>query len=329
VQGRKAIEMGKGTILISLPKDWVRRNGIKKGATVGVEELSPRRLMVRPIEGGEDEPRQAVIEYPGDDFSQVTNDLTGAYLLGNDVIKVVGSKVISREDRAQLKATMGRLVGLEIMDEDSKRMTAQFLLEPTAIIPERIVRRMSGLLDGMLKDTAEGLAKGDSKLLALVGERDDEVDRLYFLLVRATRAAIVRPEVAERYGLSPVDLLDYRVLASFLESIGDAVTELSRKLHGRPGSKKLAREYSACVLKLKTMNDLATQGFISRRAGRPRTINKQVNALAQEVTDILGAIAKMPTGDGAGTAETVASLERVSKLLVDVSDLAVITQPLP
>jgi phosphate uptake regulator len=321
--------MGKGTILISLPKDWVRRNGIKKGATIGVEELSARRLMVRPIEGGEDEPKQAVIEYPGDDFSQVTNDLTGAYLLGYDVIKVVGNKVISREDRAQLKATLGRLVGLEIMDEDSKRMTAQFLLEPTAIIPERIVRRMSGLLDGMLKDTAEALAKGDSKLLALVGERDDEVDRLYFLLVRATRAAIVRPEVAERYGLSPVDLLDYRVLATFLESIGDAVTELSRKLHERPGSKKVAREYSSCVTKLKTMNDLATQGFISRRAGRPRTINKQVNALAQEVTDSLGTIAKMPTGDGAGTAETVASLERVSKLLVDVSDLAVITQQLP
>jgi phosphate uptake regulator len=329
MQGRKAIEMGKGTILISLPKDWVRKNGIKKGATVGVEELSPRRLMVRPIEGGEDEPRQAVIENPGEDFSQVTNDVTGAYLLGYDVIKVVGSKVISREDRAVLKDTIGRLVGLEIMDEDSKRMTMQFLLEPTAIIPERIVRRMSGLLDGMLKDTAEALAKGDSKLLALVGERDDEVDRLYFLLVRATRAAIVRPDVAERYGLSPVDLLDYRVLASFLESIGDAVTELSRKLHGRPGSKKVAREYSMCVTKLKTMNDLATQGFISRRAGRPRTINKQVNALAQEVTESLGAIAKTPTADGAGTAETVASLERVSKLLVDVSDLAVITQQLP
>ena len=74
------------------------------------------------------------------------------------------------------------------------------------------------------------------------------------------------------------------------------------------------------------MNDLATQAFISRRAGRPRTINAKVNALAREVTDGLAGIAKMPTGDGANTAETLASLERVSKLLVDVSDLAVITQ---
>jgi phosphate uptake regulator len=326
VPARKAIEMGEGTILVSLPKSWVRKNGIKKGDTLAVEELSGRKLLVRPLEGGGDQPKEIVIGYPGEELSQVANDVTGAYLLGYDVIRIVGSKVISREDRAGIKATIGRLVGLEIMDEDSKKITMQFLLEPTAIIPERVVRRMSGLLDGMLKDVAEALVRGDSKLMALVGERDDEVDRLYFLLVRATRAAIVRPEVAEGYGLSAVDLLDYRVLASFLESMGDAVSELSRQLQAGRISKSVAKEYSACVSNLATMNDLATQAFISRRAGRPQTINKQVNALSIEVTHRLAAIAKIPTGDGGSTAETLASLERVSKLLVDVSDLAVITQ---
>jgi phosphate uptake regulator len=326
VPARKAIEMGEGTILVSLPKDWVRKNGVKKGDTLSVEELSGGKLMVKPFEGGEEEPKQVTIDYPGEDLSQVTNDVTGAYLLGYDVIKVVGSRVISREDRAGIKATIGRMVGLEIMDEDSKRITMQFLLEPTAIIPEKIVLRMSGLLDGMLKDLAEGLAKRDLKLIGLVAERDDEVDRLYFLLVRATRAAIVRPEVAERYGLSPVDLLDYRVLASFLESIGDAITDLSHNLHDRAIPRQLAREYSACVAKLTAMNDLATQGFISRRGGRQRTINRRVTDLALEVADRLTAIAKVPSDDGAEAAETLAALDRVSKLLVDVSDLAVITQ---
>jgi len=326
VPGRKAIEMGEGTILVSLPKAWVRKNGIKKGDTLAVEELSGRKLMVRPYEGSQDEPKQIAIDYPGDDINQVTNNVTGAYLLGFDVIRIVGGKVITREDRAGIKATIGRLVGLEIMDEDSKRISMQFLLEPTAIVPEKVVRRMSGLLDGMLKDTAEALAKGDSKLLALVGERDDEVDRLYFLLVRATRAAIVRPEVAEGYGLSAVDLLDYRVLASFLESTGDAVSELSHKLQAGLNSRPLAKEYAACVTKLMSMNDLATRAFISRKPGTPNTLNKQVNALAQEVTQNLAATAKLPAGGGAGAAETLAALERVSKLLVDVADLAVITQ---
>lgn len=323
---RKAIEMGKGTILVSLPKGWVRRNGIKKGADISVEELSPRKILVSPLGEREAEQKQTVIGYDGVDFSEVANDVTGAYLLGYDLISVAGQGGISREGRRVIKEAMERLVGLEILEEDSKKITLQFLLEPTAITPEKIVRRMSGLLDGMLKDTAEALSKRDRRLLALVSERDDEVDRLYFLLVRATRAAIVMPEVAERYGLSPVDLLDYRVLATFLESVGDAVTELSLKFRDGSGLKKVDRGYSKWVTKLKEMNELATQGFLSRRAGRPRKVSKQMNSLAKEVTAGLGAVAKGSKEDGADVAETVASLERVSRLLVDVSDLAVITQ---
>ena len=323
---RKAIEMGRGTIVVSLPKEWVRRNGIRKGADMSVEELSARKLLIRPYENREEEQKQITIERDGNDFGEVAADVTGAYLLGYDMIRVVGSKVISRQDRQTIKEAMGRLVGLEILDEDSKRITLQFLLEPTAITPEKIVRRMSGLLDGMLKDTAEALTKRDPRLMSLVSERDDEVDRLYFLPVRATRAAIVRPEVAERYGLSPVDLLDYRVLATFLESVGDAVTELSRKFRGWPGLKRVSREYSDCVAKLEEMNDLATQGFLSRRAGRPRTVSRQMGALAQEVSSLLSSIAKEPAGDPTNVAEILASLERVSRLLVDVSDLGVITQ---
>ena len=162
--------------------------------------------------------------------------------------------------------------------------------------------------------------------MGIVGGRDDEVDRLYFLLVRATRAAVVRPEVAETYGLSPVDLLDYRVLASFLESAGDAVSELSLKLREGRAPRQAAKEYVACLRKLREMNGLSTQGFLSRRAGKPRTVNRKIDALSREVTAQLASVAKLWGGDGASTAAVLSCLERVSRLLVDVSDLAVITQ---
>jgi phosphate uptake regulator len=326
VNARKVIEMGEGTLLVSLPKDWTRRSGVKKGATLAVEELSGRKLLVRPLEEESGSPSEFTVEYPGEGLVQVTNDVTGAYLMGYDVIRISGRKVIPREDRTRLKATIGRLVGLEIMDEDSKRITVQFLLEPSVIVPEKIVRRMSGLIDGMLRDTGEGLLKGDERLLGLVGERDDEVDRLYFLLVRATRVAVLHPEVAERHGLSPVDVLDYRVLATFLESAGDAVTELSRKLALVSGQRRLAKEYRSCVAVLTEMNELATRAFISRRADKPRTLNSRVGSLMEELRAQVGAMGRSP--EGAGDSELLVALERVGRLLVDVSDLAVTTQPL-
>ena len=47
--------------------------------------------------------------------------------------------MITREDRERMKTTIRRLVGLEIMDEDSKSMTLQFLPEPSTLDPEKIV----------------------------------------------------------------------------------------------------------------------------------------------------------------------------------------------
>ncbi len=327
MNARKVLEMGGGTLLVSLPKEWARRNGVEKGDTLDVSEFSGRGLVVRPVGDVEDKPKEFVVGYPGEDFGQVANDVTGAYLLGFDTIRVEGNRRISREDRERLKETIGRLIGLEIMEEDSKNMTLQFLIEPSAIVPEKTVRRMSGILDGMLRDAADALTDGDQKLLGMVSERDDEVDRLYFLLVRATRAAVTRPDVTQRYGLSPVDLLDYRVLASFLESIGDAVSEFSRKLQTGTIPKRLLADYAWCAIKLCEMNGLATQAFISRRAGRPRSINSKVSAMAQEIADKLADSANAHPGQGAVAAEIIGSLQRVSRLLVDVSDLAVIAQP--
>ncbi len=326
MDARKVIEMGGGTLLVSLPKEWTRRNGVHKGATLAVDELSARKLIVRPIEDVADEPREIDIEYPREGFAQVADDLTGAYLLGYDVIRIVGERAISREDRRRLKAAMARLVGLEIMDEDSKRVTLQFLLESSVIVPERIVRRMVSIIDGMLVDIAEGVTKGDQKLLTLVGERDDEVDRLYFLLVRAIRAAIMRPELAESYGLTPVDVLDYRVLASFLESAGDAISELSQTLEHLVAPSEAARGLAECVVSLTQMIDLGTQAFISRRTRRTRTENATVQALGGELSKKLESIAQRPGAAGVAVAEALGAIERVSSLLVDISDLAVTTQ---
>ena len=322
MDARKVLEMGGGTLLVSLPKAWARKNGVKKGSTVAVDELSGRKLIVRPIEGPEDVPREVALEHSGEDLGPLMNDITGAYLYGYDVIRIWGKRVISREDRAKLKATLSRLIGLEIMDEDSKHLTVQFLLEPSAINPERIVRRMSGIIEGMIKDVSEAVAGNDGKLLQLVTERDDEVDRLYFLLVRTVRTASMHPEIADAYGLLAVDALDYRVLASFLESAGDAMAELSKKLSSAKMTKAVASRYVSCLALLKEMNELSTQSFLTRRSGRSPELYSKINLMASQVSAALVEISREAAA-GPPPVETLGALERASRLLVDISDLSV------
>ncbi len=315
--------MGGGTLLISLPKQWVRKNGITKGSTIAVDELSERKLVVQPMGDVRRKPKEIVVEYPKEDLTYVINDVTGAYLLGYEVIRIQGKKSIGREERSKMKSTIGRLIGLEIMDEDSKRITLQYLLEPTAVDPERIVRRMGNIIDGMIGDTAEGIRTRDSGILSLVAERDDEVDRLYFLLVRTIRTATIDPEVAERYKLSPVEVLDLRVLASYLESVGDALTELSKRLASRVPSTETGRSFASCLQKLAQMQDLALRSFLSRATSRGRGIYLQVERLAKEVSELSVEVAQSPDSKTPGVIEMFGLMDRISKLLVDISDLAV------
>src|SRR5207245_10608711 len=96
-------------------------------------------------------PKEVEVEDPREDLTYVINDVTGAYLLGYDIIRVQGRTVMTREDRERLKSTIGRLIGLEIIEEDSKKITLQFLLEPTGRPPERIARGLRGMLGGRVK----------------------------------------------------------------------------------------------------------------------------------------------------------------------------------
>src|SRR2546427_5547050 len=318
---RKVLEMG-GSFLVSIPKNWAKRNGVSKGDTVVVEELSERRLVVRPIEKEEGAPREVEVEYPREDLTFVINDVTGAYLLGYDIIRVQGRTVMTREDRERLKSTIGRLIGLEIIDEDSKKITLQFLLEPTGLTPERIAKRMMGIIEGMIKDTREGVATGDPKVLALVAERDDELDRLYFLLVRAVRTAAMNEEVAQRYALTPVEILDYRVLGSFLESVGDAIAQLSKKIAEELPSKDDAGDLVGSLKKLETMQSLTMQSFLARKVSRTRGAYLQMASLSKEVSELSIRIARRPDAKGGNKMEVVGLLERVSSLFVDISDLS-------
>ena len=326
MNARKVLEMGGGTLLVSLPKSWARRNGVKKGATLNVDELSGRKLLVSPIGETDGKPKEFSIDYTEDGMRQALMELTGAYLLGYDLIRIGGRSIMGRSERAQVKGTLGRLIGLEIMDEDSKHITVQFLLESSAIDPERLVRRMSGLLEGMMRDLDEAVVDGDGKLFGLVAERDDEVDRLYFLLVRTVRTATLHPEVAERYGLGPVDVLDYRVLASFLENVGDALSGLSRTLGKLRLSKKTGAEYSKCVRMLREMEDLATRAFLTRRAASQASAHMRISELSDAIASAMERIAEGSGAEGHLHVEALGTMDRVRKTVVDISDLVSTTR---
>ena len=160
--------------------------------------------------------------------------------MGYDVIEINSKSMISGEDREQIRNSMRRLVGMEIIEEDASHINMQFLLDSTTLNPEKILKRMSSIALGMYDDVTNALISDDKSNLKSLSNRDIEVNRQYFLLVRLIRSTLVDRRLANTFNLENIDILDYRVAANILENAGDIIVELSTLIY----NSSLPKDYS-------------------------------------------------------------------------------------
>ncbi|MCV0430858.1 phosphate uptake regulator PhoU [Nitrosopumilus sp.] len=226
------------SILVSLPKEWVDANNLDKSSQVELEtgqdsiSISANKE-IRPT-------KELIISYPLAKEENIVANITGAYLLGYDVIEINSKSVIPGKDREEIRNSMRRLVGMEIIEEDSSHINMQFLLDATTLNPPKILKRMSSISLGMYDDVLTGLISDDKSNLQTLAKRDVEVNRQYFLLVRLIRSTLVDKRLANAFNLENIDVLDYRVAANVLENAGDSIVELSNFIFNF----SLSKEYS-------------------------------------------------------------------------------------
>ncbi|MDE1878574.1 MAG: phosphate uptake regulator PhoU, partial [Thaumarchaeota archaeon] len=134
------------SILVSLPIEWVQANKLEKSDEVEIETGS-NSISITPT-GGSKPPNEVVIPYPVSKQENISAYITGAYLLGYDIIKIKGKSTISVEDREKIRGLMRRLVGMEIVEEDASNVNVQFLLDATTLSPDKILKRMSSIVLG-------------------------------------------------------------------------------------------------------------------------------------------------------------------------------------
>ncbi len=90
------------------------------------------------------------------------------------------------------------------------------------------LERMEALVRSMQHDAVIALLEGDQRLAEEVVQRDPEVDRFYFYIVRQLTAAVGRTDRIRQIGLtSPQACLGYRQVVKSIERAGDHATRLA------------------------------------------------------------------------------------------------------
>jgi len=306
------------SILVSLPKEWIKHNKLDKGNTVVVEVGKDNAIAVYPSDTEQEEAKEVVIPYPSPYAEAIVNEITGAYLLGYDLIKVKGNSHISYDDREMIKEVIGKMVGIEIVDEDASNITAQFLLDATTLDPGKILYRMGSIVAGMYKDTFASLTNRDSNILKIIARRDDEVDRQYFLLVRLIRSAMMDQKLASKLNLSNIDILDYRIAANLFETAGDATVELAKAITNVGQLKKSSYLKNAGEL-IEIIQDTAVRAFAKKnRADSIKAIKQYA-----KFSDLLDSAKQNAP---ANMLNIIYAMDKIARCWIDVVDLV---KPLP
>lgn len=323
MQLRKVQEMGGATFLVSLPKEWATSSSLKKGSVLSIENSGDGGLLIYPVENSTNSrpEKEIEIEYPSRfKISSLSGEITGAYLLGYDLIKIKGKHRISPNDRETAITAIKKLIGLEIVEEDALSITCQFLVDNTAVEPSKIFRRISAIVRAMISDTIKQLGSDETFRFESVAERDDEVDRLHFLIVRLIRSAVRDPRAAGKFGLSSIDCLDYRVAASLLETAGDYAVELSSaisQIKSMDGG--LKKELVSLSEDLDSIEDVAVRGFIAKDYALTRDVLDKYKQFESRLNGFEKVTESSP--NFAELLHVVDIIERIGRCERDIADL--------
>jgi len=200
----------------------------------------------------------------------------------------------------------------------------QCLLEPSTFPPEKILRREYSIASGMHRDAVTALIEGDVHLAKNVIARDNEVNRLYFLLVRILRTVIQNPGLSEKLGVLPIDCLDYRLTASFVESIGDQSAQICEKVI-RLGGAKIAGNLSQLVLKFHTIayesHENAINAVFSRDVSMAESVRTQVEKVAAMYHEVETTCLDQPAEFGPHILAVASLINRIYDNSLDIADL--------
>lgn len=232
---RKVQKLGYSTIVVSLPRNWVKEKNLKKGDSVIVRVDEDGNLRIEPYEAeGERKKKEQYVV----DVSQIKSPglikriLIGNYVLGHDNIVFQNKdERLSPQALKEIQDGINRLAAMEIVEQDLHKVVVQCFIDPTKFRLTGLIRRMYTLIFSMIEAVQEYIKDFDQNVLMQVINMENEADRLYWLVIRQILLAQKSWRVAKEIGIEhPYHIIGNRALAKALEEICDRIEDIANEL---------------------------------------------------------------------------------------------------
>jgi phosphate uptake regulator len=219
---RKIMSLGRSSLVISLPKNWVQLNNLNKGDVVSFAIQRDRSLVVSP--GAEKKMKHNEISVrieTSEDATLLVRKIIACYLNGYFGIRLISDSVFSVPQRDAIRNIAGKLY-MRIMDSDAQTVYLETLgVDESAASLQLALKRIQTICLSMCNDALKSLSTSDMELARSVFSLDDDVDHFSFFIFRLLRNAAQDPVLASELGIDPVDCMDFQTLVHGVEHAAD------------------------------------------------------------------------------------------------------------
>ena len=259
------MSLGKSSLVISLPKEWMQLNDLKKGDAVSFNIQRDRSLVVHPGAFKKSEPKEISLSIgQNEEELLISQKILGAFLNGYSGIILTSDKIFSVAQTKTIRRMAGRLY-MRVMEADSKCVYIQSLMDESKASLEQAIQRMHLISSSMVEGAINALQSNDIELAKSVMTLDDDVDHFGFFILRILRNAAQDPILANELHVDSLDCMDHQILVYRMEYAGDYAADIARHIIMLNGAKqKIPEEVLQIIIRTgREVLELYRKGIIA------------------------------------------------------------------
>jgi phosphate uptake regulator len=226
---RKLIKFGNNSFVISLPKTWVIKNKLNKGSILYLSN-TPNQIIVTPQKGTrENKEKEITLDFREESMENVRRKVIACYINNYKLMKILFN---GNESARQIREIIQNLMALEVIEQSSNLIIAKDYLNMHDISIVNLIRKSDTIVRTMLADMITALKQNNihhnQELSENILQRDSDINRLTFLIMRTVKYLITEPEFQKEGDMQ--DYLNFYEMSQNLESIGDECKRIVRYL---------------------------------------------------------------------------------------------------
>ena len=249
---------GGSSYVVTLPKEWINTSNIKKNDPLGIITQSDGTLLITPkmIEKQTERIKKFNINN-NTDQNYLLRQLIGAYIAGYNSIEIKSKEKIPSKTQDNARNFTQITIGQEVIEETDTSITIKDLLKPAEMPFNSTIKRMHLIVKSMHEDAMKALDVHNNRIAEEIRTRDNDVDRLHWLVARQHNIILQNMNLAEKMNITIAMTSTYFLISRIIERMGDHVVRIAQNIPNLADSnldKKISK-------KIKSASDLALEIF--------------------------------------------------------------------